>query len=380
MGVDVHVALPSLEGRAMPYWRDSGAQLHPCNLNLPVTSPVSIMAAFSRVRQIVQDVRPDLIHTHFVSSTLTVRLALGRRHPIPRIFQVPGPLHLEHAFYRHAEIRSAGEADYWIASSKCVRSLYIRHGVDSDRVFLSYYGFEPHTFAQTRSGALRDRLSIPSDSLVVGNINLVYKPKRYLGQSIGLKAHEHVIRALAIVTARRSDVFGLLIGGPWGNGASYFERLREQAARVGKGRILMPGAFSSDEIPSLWPEFDCAVHVPLSENCGGVVEPLAAGVPTIAGKVGGLPEVVLDGITGVTVPICAPEILSETILNVLDTLPRHKVLAQVGRNLVTTMFAVERTAEEVKQVYEYVLGYSAIRPADFDSRDFASNCNSLRAC
>ena len=46
--------------------------------------------------------------------------------------------------------------------------------------------------------------------------------------------------------------------------------------------------------------------MPISENCGGVIELLAAGVPTVASRVGGLPEVVHDGVTGWTVPWRSP--------------------------------------------------------------------------
>src|SRR5579862_630893 len=69
------------------------------------------------------------------------------------------------------------------------------------------------------------------------------------------------------------------------------------------GRILMPGELPFADVQQCWADFDCAIHVPVSENCGGVVEPLLAGVPTIAGDVGGLPEVVMHGVTGIMVPI-----------------------------------------------------------------------------
>jgi hypothetical protein len=48
---------------------------------------------------------------------------------------------------------------------------------------------------------------------IVGNANFMYPPKWYLGQRIGLKAHEDVIDALGLVTKQRSDVLGVLIGG-----------------------------------------------------------------------------------------------------------------------------------------------------------------------
>ncbi len=367
MGVNVHVALPSFEGLTMPLWRETGAQLLRCNLNFPTKSPWQIADCFARVRRIVDQVQPDAIHTHFVTSTMTVRGALGPNHPIPRIFQVPGPLHLEHALYRSDEIMLAGKADHWIASSECIRSLYLKAGIPPARVFLSYYGFYPDDFSGHRTGSLREKFGIAPRAFVVGNINLVYKPKRYLGQFIGLKAHEDVIQALRLVIRQRNDVFGLLIGGPWGNGHSYFAHLRSKASQIGNNRIFMPGPVAPDEVPGIWPEFDCAVHVPISENCGGVVEPLASGVPTIAGRVGGLPEVVIDGVTGLTVSIRQPEILAQAILDVLGDLTRHRQLATAGQKLVQSMFAVERTASEVKRVYEYLLGHSADRPSEFSS-------------
>ena len=66
----------------------------------------------------MREINPDLIHSHFVTTTLMLRLALGRRHKIPRIFQVPGPLHLEHWHTRTLEIASAGKKDFWIGSSQ----------------------------------------------------------------------------------------------------------------------------------------------------------------------------------------------------------------------------------------------------------------------
>src|ERR1019366_4599623 len=145
----------------------------------------------------------------------------------------------------------------------------------------------------------------------------------------------------------RSDVIGILAGGPWGKAARYQDRLRRLAERVGKGRILMPGYWSFSEVQEYWPDFDCAMHVPISENCGGVVEPLVAGVPTIAGDVGGLPEVVINGVTGILVPKRNPEALAGAVLKVLADPERYRAMARLGGELVGEMFDVRRTAGEV---------------------------------
>ncbi len=365
-GVEVEVALPSLAGRAMDSWNATGARLHAADVSFPLGRPWLAGAVIRRARKLVDEVRPDLIHSHFVSTTLTLRAALGPNARVPRLFQVPGPLHLEHWLYREGELASAGAADYWIASSRCTQSLYRSAGVAPERVFLSYYPVE-NLHATTARASLRTRWGIPRDALLVGNINMFYKPKRYLGQRIGLKAHEHVLEALRIVTATRANVYGVLAGGPWGNGGRYFDRLSQQAQQIAPGRVVLPGPLAPGEVLAAWREFDCAVHVPLSENCGGVVEPLLAGVPVIAGRVGGLPEVVLDGVTGITVPIRNPHALASAILELLDCPERHRAMAGLGGQLVSQMFSARRTAGEIKRIYEYVLGLRRERPLEFDS-------------
>lgn len=367
LGVEVEVALPSREGASMYLWNATGARLHAADLSFPTVRPWLAGVVAGRARRLVNDVKPDLIHSHFVSTTLTLRAALGRNARVPRLFQVPGPLHLEHWVYRTGELASAGAADYWIASSRCTQSLYRRAGVQPGRVFLSYYPVE-HLHTAAAGVGLRARWGIPLDALVVGNINMFYQPKWYLGQRVGIKAHEHVLEALRIVTAARANVFGVLAGGPWGNAREYFNRLRRQAQEIAPDRILLPGALAPENVFAAWQEFDCAVHVPLSENCGGVVDPLLAGVPVIAGRVGGLPEVVHEGVTGTMVPIRDPRALARAILDVLDRREVHRAMAGLGRQLASQMFSARRAAAEIKGIYEYVLGLRCERPAEFDSR------------
>jgi glycosyltransferase involved in cell wall biosynthesis len=370
LGVDVHAALPDLQGRMVQCWRESGATLHVAALDFPLHRPWLLPGVYRAARRLVDAVSPALIQTHHLGPTLVLRRALGESGPL-RIFQVPGPLHLEHWPYRKAEISCAGECDFWIGTSRRILRLYREAGIPPQRVFLSYNSTEPRAFCTERTNALRDRLGIGPEQKVVGNISFIYPPKFLLGQRIGLKAHEHLIDALSLVTSRRPDVTGVLLGGTWGNRRGYEERLRARAKAGGQGRILMPGFVPHAEIQRVWADFDCAIHVPLSENCGGVVEPLAAGVPTIAGRVGGLPEVVMDGLTGCTVPIRNPALLANAILEVLAKESHYRRLAENGRRLVETMFDVRRTAAEVHAIYHHLLDRSSPPPAEFDSMETA---------
>jgi len=368
-GIEVHVALPSASGAALPAWQESGAALHFVDCSLPIRKPGRMWKSISEVRRLVREVQPDVIHSHFVSTTLMLRWALGRHHDIPRVFQVPGPLHLEHWHTRRAEICSVGQNDYWIASSRSIMRLYERANIPPSKRFLSYYGIDIDLFSTRRENYLRDRLNIPRNAVVVGNINLIYPPKRYLGQAVGLKCHEDIIEAISRAQRVRDDVWGVLIGGTFGKSRAYEEKLRRMAQDKGAGKILMPGKFNAAEVALSWPDFDCAVHVPLSENCGGVIEPLLSGVPTIAGEVGGLPEVVQPGRTGKLVPIRRPDLLAKAVLDVLDNDDQHKRMADLGRELVSVMFDAERCANEVSSIYRHIL-FGEARPPEFQSQHF----------
>ncbi len=375
LGVEVHVALPRLKGRAVSAWRSAGAVIHEADLSLPLAKPSVLRATVRRARRLVSEVRPDLIHSHFVTTTLLLRWALGKEHPIPRIFQVAGPLHLEHRFYRRSEISLAGPRDFWIASSRCIANHYLGAGVPRRKVFLSYYGLDTRNEEAGCVGVLRRRVGA-SDNIVVGNISFMYPPKWYLGHVVGLKCHETLIDALGIVTRKNPTVLGVLAGGAWGNAFWYEERLRRRAKQVGDGRIRLPGPLSPDESRVAWRDFDLAVHVPLSENCGGVVEPLLAGRPVVASNVGGIPEVVVPGQTGWLVPPRCAETLARVILTVLGRREEASVLAERGRQLVKRMFDVERTGREVLEIYQHILDRNKPSPPEFNSLAFLERLSS----
>jgi glycosyltransferase involved in cell wall biosynthesis len=377
-GVSVHVVLPSASGAAIPVWEHTGAALHFLDCSLPLSNPLKLPNAAKKVRQLVDQIDPDLIHSHSVTTTMMLRIALGRNHRVPRVFQVPGPLHLEHWYTRQAELALAGENDFWIASSEFTRELYRAASVAADRLFLSYYSTDTSVPGSQRAGYLRKRLNIPQKALVVGNINLIYPPKRFLGHRIGLKCHEDVIEAITLVQRKQKDVWGVLVGGTFGKSPAYENKLKQFADQKGAGRILMPGKFSPREVTLSWPDFDCAVHVPLSENCGGVIEPLMAKVPTIAGRVGGLPEVVHDGVTGKLVPIRRPDLLAEAILDVLERQPQYKSMAERGCQLVKAMFDSQRCGDEVLAIYRHILSHDA-RPDEFSSEQFLQTQQSALA-
>ena len=123
LGVDVHVILP--DGPLVKEYEANGVVTHLFQSAINISRPWKNIELFRRFRDLVDEIQPDIIHSHFVATTLTMRLALGKEHPIKRIFHVPGPLHLEHWLYRNVELACAGISDYWLASCEWTRHCYL---------------------------------------------------------------------------------------------------------------------------------------------------------------------------------------------------------------------------------------------------------------
>jgi glycosyltransferase involved in cell wall biosynthesis len=279
-------------------------------------------------------------------------MALGRGHEVPRIFQVPGPLHLEHRPFRALDLFTSGPRDWWVASCRWTRDEYLRCGVPPERVFLSYYGTDVDAFP-SKGSTFREELGVARETPLVGLVAHVYRPKYVLGQTRGLKGHEDFIDAVGLVLRRWPDARAVIVGGPWSGAKRYEARLRTRARRVGRDRILFTG--HRTDIPSIYADLDVAVHPSLSENCGGAVESLAAGRPTVATAVGGLPDVVIDGETGWLVPPRDPERLAAAILEALENRDEARRRAAAGQALVRKLFDVRRTGREIASIYAQVL-------------------------
>jgi glycosyltransferase involved in cell wall biosynthesis len=354
LGAEVVVALPSATEGLAPLYRETGAAVIAADVDFPARQAWRLPAKLAACRKLVESVHPDLIHTHHVGTTIVARLALGKRSPIPRIFQVPGPLHLEHGFFAHLDMQLAGPQDYWIATCEWTRRKYEAMGVPSGRVFLSYAGTDVRAFSDARTGQLRAELGVPSETPLVGMVAYMYAPKWFLGQERGLKGHEDFIAALRLVRAARPEVRGVIVGGPWGDAAWYDDQLRYRGTKTCNGYLAFLGP--RRDVPALYPDLDVAVVPSLSENVGGAVEPLLSGVPVVSTNVGGLPDLVQEKRTGWLAPPHRPEALAHAILEVLDDRDEAKRRTAQGRALARTLFDAETTGKEVAGVYETILG------------------------
>lgn len=350
--IDVHVALPS-GGPLVEACMDAGITVHEGQFDYPVARPWIFPRIARDLRELVARVEPDVIHSHFVGTTLTARLALGAAHATPRVFQVPGPLHLEHAIYRHGELLTAGPSDYWIGSCRWTHERYGHAGIPGDRRFLSYYGSDLESLQCADAPTLRSELSLRPAQRIVGMVAYCYAPRFWLGQARGIKGHEDLVDAIGLCLAHDIDLVCVFVGGAWKGAERYERRVREYAnARLGARAVFLG---TRSDVPRLYRALDVAVHPSHSENVGGAAESLLLGVPTIATSVGGFPDVVVPGETGWLVPPRNPIALANAIREALADPIQARRMAGEGRQRAQRLLDVKENAREIGGIYQTIL-------------------------
>ncbi len=353
LGVEIVTVLPDADDGYAAKYKALGMEVIAGDWSLPVTKPWKFFSKRKEIKKVVEAVCPDIIHLHFVTNVLMCRLAL-RKNKTPRVFQVPGPLHLENKLTSFVERRTATKSDYWAGACQWTCDEYIRKGISEDRVFLAYYGVPPKTLEQSEDHRiLHTEYHIPDDKKIVAMVSYFYKPKKLLGQKRGLKGHEDFIDAMKMVMDKHPDVMPVVIGNAWDGAEQYEQEVKEYAKKQLGDRIVFTGY--RNDVYRLYPEIDVVVHPSHSENLGGAAESLMLAVPTISSDVGGFPDIVIPGETGCLVKAKNPDDLAEKIEWAITHNDEMKSMAQKGQNLVNELLALDNTAKVINDVYTKML-------------------------
>ena len=165
------------------------------------------------------------------------------------------------------------------------------------------------------------------------------------------EGHLDLVEAAARVVARCPRAHFLLAGRDSGAMTAVRARI-ETLGLDGHVHLLGPRG----DVPALLAAADIVVHPSHEEGFPNVLlEAMAAAKAVAATAVGGVPEAVVDGETGILVPPRDPERMAGAILALLSDPGRARAMGEAGRRRVEESFLLEKTVREVEAMYDKLL-------------------------
>ena len=307
---------------------------------------------FTALRRIIREVKPDIVHSNNWGGIEAI--------PAARVERGCAAVHTEHGFdaspgapepWRRACFRRLAFelANRVVCVSRQVRDCHAKRSrFAACRMAVIHNGVDCRRFcpnANTRARVRRE-LGIAEDVFCVGCV----------GNLLPVKDHMTLLAALARLRETAQN-WRLLVAGEGPERPTL-----EAAARTLLGRgpqVTLLGA--SDRIPELLAAFDVYVLPSLSEGISySLLEAMATSLPVIASRVGGNPEVVEDGVSGLLFPAGDATELANHLFRAHAERPRFEELGKSGRRRVEESFSVEAMVAGYERLYRSVLGPSAM--------------------
>jgi len=176
-----------------------------------------------------------------------------------------------------------------------------------------------------------------------------------VGRLTPWKGHRELLRAFAHVARTEPNVRLLVVGEVafWEDG--YEAELKDLAAELGVEPLVQWLGFRTD-VPEVLGASDIFALPSIDEPFGrAVVEAMAVELPVIGTCSGGVPEIVVEGETGLLVKPADPADLARALLRLTRDADLRRAMGKAGRTRATDLFDVDRTAQRVQAVYAEML-------------------------
>jgi L-malate glycosyltransferase len=306
--------------------------------------PLTQVRQLATVRRCVQALRPDIVHTFFFWPIFYGRL-LKRLGVISRLVENREDEGFNWGRLEYRLLRMTSDIpDRIICVSDSVRKVVMeREGTPEARTVVIPNGIPLSDTGQedTDLDALRSELGLSPEQPVVGMV-------ANLARSV--KGGRYLIEALPTIARECPEARILLVGGREG-----IDPLLERADALGVRDCLVPTGFRSD-VHRLYPLMTVSVLTSLSEGLSiTVLESMRNGLPVVATRVGGNPEVIEDGVTGILVPPRDPEAFGNAVSSLLRDPARREAMGRAGRDRVRRHFSLTSVARRYESLYAEVL-------------------------
>ena len=324
-------------------------------------APLHDAQSIRRLTAIMRKERPHILHTHTAKAGALARaaaLAAGSARPPIVVHTFHGHVLKGYfgpgrtAFFKQVERMLARSTDVLVAVSPEVRDELVAHGIaPADKFTVIRLGIPLDERLSDETAALdyRQLYGIPDDAFVVG----------WVGRMTGVKDTDAVLEIVAATRKRGVPAVLCMVGdGP------DRERLEQTAHDLGIARSTYFVGYQED-VAGYYRLFDAFLLPSVNEGTPvSAIEALASGTPVVATRVGGIPDVVTEGVDGFLVESADTDAAAERLAELARAPELRARMGEAGSTNARERYSVERLVDDVDRLYRELLaakGVSASR-------------------
>ena len=308
------------------------------------------IVALYRLFRLIKSEKPDIIHTHTAKAGMIGRLAAILSGVTYIVHTFHG--HVLHSYFGPVKTRIFTMIERLLAMFTCrivvisplqYRELCHQIKIAPSRKFsIIPLGFDLGQFlnAEDHSGELRRELQISENELLVGIV----------GRLTAIKNHALFLISAALVLKEITNIRFVIVGD--GELATKLKGLAEDLQIQDK--VIFLGW--SDDMPAIYADLDLVALTSLNEGTPvTLIEAMACEKAVVATAVGGVPDIVLDGETGILVPSGDEERFAAAMIELLEEPCKRRIFGERGRESVRDKYSKERLFADMAELYQDLL-------------------------
>ncbi len=291
-----------------------------------------------RLRKLIKQISPDVIHSHQMGTTLYVGTTAWS-------LRIPAVFHTEHGNHDYSSWRQRLLATIafrtpdkiYCVSQDIANNLEKHRLVAKKRLAVQANGIPLPTDKELQPTTLtREQLGIQKEATIFGTVGRLARVKR----------QERLLNAVAALAKQGRKVYLIIIGdGP------LRKELESHASKLEISHLVHFSGFQLDPLPYL-ALLDIFVLTSDSEGLPmALLEAWAARKPVVVTAVGGLPEIIEDNKNGLLLPPGEQEQLVEALASLTTDPDRRKRLGNSGHSLVSEKYSADKIARAYREEY-----------------------------
>lgn len=324
-------------------------------------NPLKDRAALQKIRQIIREFKPDIVHTHASKAGFLGRKAAIKENVPVIVHTFHG--HIFHSYFgkfktqvfKNIERKLAKKSSAIVTISALQRKELVDDLkiIPAEKAHVIKLGFDLSRFQEDNSSKremFRTKYDLDKEAVCVGII----------GRLTAIKNHKMFIEVVDLIADKiQKDVQFIIIGD--GEEKVEIERLCKQVEEKYK-RSLFKFTSWIKEIDIALAGLDVVALTSLNEGTPvSLIEAQAAGVPVVTTNVGGVRDVVEDGVTGYVIDDIEPLKFAKKLELLINSKEKREKMSQNGWNHVREEFSYTRLCLETENLYKELLAKKGLK-------------------